>query len=172
MDLRFPVGAFEVERDITAEKRAAWIEEIRLAPVGLRAVVDGLNDEQLDTPYRPEGWTVRQVVHHLPDSHLTSYVRFKLALTEDKPPVRGYDQDGWSQLPDARGPIEPSLALLETLHVRWVYLLSQLTEEDFQRTILHSESGEISLSVNLCYYAWHGRNHTAQITALRERMSW
>lgn len=172
MDLRFPAGEFRVEKNITPEMRAAWIDDIRALPELMREAVAGLSEEQLDTPYRPEGWTVRQVVHHVPDSHMTSYVRFKLALTEDRPKIAGYNQVAWANLVDSRGPVEMSLALLEALHVRWVNLLEQLGDDDYARAYLHSESGTVRMDVNLSYYAWHGKNHAGQITSLRQRMGW
>lgn len=172
MDPRYPAGEFRVEKNITPEMRAAWIEDVRVLPEIMRAAVAGLSDERLDTPYRAEGWTLRQVVHHVPDSHMTSYLRFKLALTEDRPKIAGYNQEAWANLADSRGPIEMSLALLDALHVRWVKLLEQLSDEDYARTILHSESGIVRLDVNLSYYAWHGKNHAGHITSLRQRMGW
>ena len=172
-DLRFPIGEFRFDKETAVEHRETWLEEIEVAPAQLRAAVEGLNAAQLDTPYRPEGWTIRQVVHHLPDSHMNSYIRFKLALTEETPTIRGYDQDGWAQLEDGlRGPIELSLDLLEALHERWVYLLRSLDGSDFERSFLHPELGSVSLWTNLAYYAWHGRHHITQITALRERQGW
>jgi len=139
----------------------------------MRAAVEGLSDEQLNTPYRPEGWTVRQVVHHVSDSHLNSYIRFKLALTEEHPTIKAYDENVWANLDDARNaPIDISLDLLEALHARWVLFLLSLKEKDFQRTFNHSELGAVSLDKNIALYAWHGRHHVAHITSLRERMEW
>jgi hypothetical protein len=135
--------------------------------------VKGLSDEQLDTPYRPDGWTVRQVVHHVADSHVNSYCRFKLALTEDNPSIKGYDENLWAQLTDGRGgPVEVSLRLLECLHSRWVALLRSLGEAEWKRTFHHSELGPVRLDQNAGLYAWHGRHHTAHITGLRDRMGW
>ncbi len=172
-DLRYPIGKFDWKVEVTPERLNQALKDIEQAPSRLRNAVNGLTPEQLDTPYRPEGWTVRQVVHHLPDSHVNSYVRFKLALTEDKPTIRPYLEDRWAQLDDARkAPIEISLNLLETLHYRWMLFLKSLSDADFKRTLIHPESGEIYLDKNLCMYAWHGRHHTAQITSLRERMGW
>jgi len=132
-----------------------------------------LSTEQLDTPYRPGGWTVRQVVHHLPDSHLNSYIRFRLALTEKEPTIKPYDQERWAELDDAKtAPIEPSLALLEALHQRWIMLLRSLIPADFARTFNHPEMGIVTLDATLRLYEWHGRHHTAHITSLRERMGW
>ncbi|HLI30711.1 MAG TPA: putative metal-dependent hydrolase, partial [Terriglobia bacterium] len=146
------------------------IEEV---PARLRAAVKGLSDAQLDTPYREGGWTVRQVVHHLADSHMNSYVRFRLALTESEPTIKTYDQTRWAELRDARtAPVEPSLALLESLHKRWVLLLKSLEAADFSRTFRHPDRGTMTLDQNLALYAWHGRHHVAHITSLRERMGW
>lgn len=172
-ELRYPIGKFVAEADVTEEKRRHWIEEIASTPDQLRAVVAGFRPEQLDTPYRPGGWTVRQVVHHLPDSHLNAYVRFKLALTEREPMVKTYDEAAWAELTDARAaPVELSLALLESLHRRWVLVLRSLTPADFARTFRHPELGRVTLDTYLQMYAWHGRHHVAHITSLRERMGW
>ncbi len=175
MDLRYPIGRFQRPVDVTAEERAAYIEAIAAAPVALREAVRGLDDAQLDTPYRPDGWTVRQVVHHVPDSHLNSYARFKLALTEQEPTIRPYDEKAWAALPDGRSPlVAESLALLDALHARWVYLLRAMTPAEFVRTLVHPEHPEapMTLDVMLALYAWHGTHHVAQITALREREGW
>jgi len=170
-DLRYPIGPFELEGAPTDEEVRRAIDHIAEAPAKLRAAVDGLSQEQLDTPYRPGGWTVRQVVHHVPDSHLNSYCRFKLALTEDEPTIKPYHEDRWAELEDSRAtPIEVSLALLESLHKRWVMLLRSLGPDDFKRGFRHPELGVVSLAQNVCLYGWHGRHHTAQITSLRERM--
>ncbi|MEO7971321.1 MAG: YfiT family bacillithiol transferase [bacterium] len=172
-DLRFPVGAFCFSGTQSNEERAALIDQIADTPASLRAAVHGLTGEQLDTPYRPGGWTVRQVVHHVPESHMHSYIRFKLAITEDEPAIKPYFEDRWAQLQDAlAAPIEPSLDLLEALHDRWVWFLRSLKEEDFDRTFQHPEQGVVSLKKNVALYAWHGRHHVAHITALRERMGW
>ncbi len=173
MDLRYPIGKFKWEEEITAEQRRRFIDQIEEAPARLRATVEGLSPEQIDTPYRPGGWTVRQVVHHLPDSHLNAYTRFKLALTEEEPTIKPYDQERWANLEDSRAtPIETSLALLESLHRRWVVLLRSLTPADYARTFRHPELGVLTLDKNLSLYAWHGRHHVAHITSLRERMGW
>lgn len=173
MDLRYPIGPFSFDGSPTAEQRNGCIDQIEEAPARLRAAVEGLSLEQLETPYRPGGWTVRQVVHHVPDSHLNSYVRFRLALTEDRPTIRPYHEDRWAELEDARNaPIEVSLALLDSLHRRWVLLLRSLKPEDFSRTFAHPELGEVSLEKNVALYAWHGRHHVAQIASLAERMGW
>ncbi len=145
---------------------------LEAAPDHLRAAVSGLSGAQLDTPHRVGGWTVRQVVHHLPDSHLNSYTRFKLALTEDAPVIRPYHEDRWAELPDSRLEPEVSLALLEALHRRWVALLRAMTEQDFSRTFIHPENGEQTLAQSLALYSWHAQHHTAQIVGVRERQGW
>ena len=158
---------------VTAEDRRKYIGQIAETPARLRAAVNGLSDDQLDTPYRPDGWTVRQVVHHVPDSHLNSYIRFKLALTEDQPTVKPYAEDRWAELPDGRtGPVEVSLRLLECLHSRWVALLRSMSEPDWARTFRHPDLGLLRLDRNAALYAWHGRHHVAHVSALRERMGW
>lgn len=173
MDLRFPIGSFKSEGAPTDEDVRRAIEHIAEAPAKLRAAVEDLTPEQLDTPYRPGGWTVRQVVHHVPDSHLNSYCRFKLALTEEEPAIKAYHEDRWAELEEARtAPVEVSLALLESLHRRWVLMLNALEPADFQRTFRHPEIGVVTLAQNACLYAWHGRHHVAHITSLRERMKW
>lgn len=172
-DLRYPIGKFDWKLEVTPERLEQAMKEIETAPQKLRNAVQGLTDAQLDTPYRPDGWTVRQVVHHVPDSHVNSYVRFKLALTENNPTIRPYLEDRWAQLEDGRtGNIEISLSLLEALHKRWILFLRSLSPSDFQKTLVHPDSGELRLDKNLCMYAWHGKHHTAQITSLRERMGW
>lgn len=173
MDLRYPVGTFEFEGTLSSEQRRAMIDQIAATPEKMRSAVMGLSEKQLNTPYRPEGWTVRQVVHHVPESHLNSYVRFKLAITEDEPTIKPYFEDRWAQLDDARtAPIELSLDLLEALHKRWVWFLRSLKDKDFQRTFRHPELGIVSVDKNIALYAWHGRHHVAHITSLRERMGW
>jgi hypothetical protein len=171
-DLRFPIGEFSFSGTQSHDERAALIDQIAATPESMRAAVRGLSHEQLDTPYRPDGWTVRQVVHHVPESHMHSYIRFKLAITEDEPTIKPYFEDRWAQLPDALAPIEPSLDLLEALHGRWVWFLRSLKDEDFDRTFNHSELGSVSLKKNVALYAWHGRHHVAHITRLRKRMGW
>lgn len=173
MDLRYPIGLFKLDGPPTDEKIKQAIKEIADTPAKLAAAVKDLTPEQLDTPYRPDGWTVRQVVHHVPDSHLNSYCRFKLALTEDEPAIKAYSEELWAELDDSRrAPIEVSLALLKSLHERWVLLMKSLAPADFQRTFRHPEIGVVSLAKNACAYAWHGRHHAAHITSLRERMGW
>jgi hypothetical protein len=157
----------------TAEERRRWIEEIAAVPAAMRAAIEGLTGAQLDTPYREGGWTVRQVVHHLPDSHIHAWVRMKAALTDERPLVRAYDEGAYAQLADYRlAPVEGSLALLESLHQRWVVLLGALTESDFQRVYVHPENGPVRLDQQIANYAWHGRHHVAHITELRKRMGW
>lgn len=174
MDLRFPIGPFRMEQEaVTDGDRRKWIDQIAEAPVRLRDAVKGLSEEQLETPYRPGGWTVRQVAHHVPDSHLNAYVRFKLALTLDSPTIKPYDEALWASLPDSRdAPVEVSLTLLEALHRRWVVLLRSLAPADFARLYRNPESGTMRLDRSLAMYAWHGRHHVAHITVLRERMGW
>ena len=172
-ELRFPIGEFRVPKLAGDADRARWIDEIEQAPDHLRNAVDALNEEQQDTPYRAEGWTLRQVVHHLPDSHINAYVRMKLALTEDAPTVRGYFEERWAELPDGRtAPVEFSLALLEALHRRWVGLLRTLTGTDLERAFRRPVLGPITLDTNLAFYAWHGLHHVAHIASLRDRMDW
>ena len=172
-DLRFPIGHFSLPASSMAGIRTANIHTLRLLPERLTAAVAGLGDHQLDTPYREGGWTVRQVVHHLSDSHVNAYIRFKLALTEDWPIIKPYDEAAWAELSDSRWlPIDGSLAFLSTLHQRWVALLESLNDEDFRRGYNHPESGRQSLARVLALYDWHSRHHTAHITSLRARMGW
>jgi uncharacterized damage-inducible protein DinB len=172
-DLRYPVGKPVMESNLTPERRAAMISEIANLPSHLRDAIAGLTEAQLDTPYRPGGWTVRQVVHHLADSHLNSFTRFKLALTEDNPTIKPYDEKRWAEMDDARtAPVETSLAVLAGLHYRWEILLQSATDADFARTFNHPERGKMSLETTLCLYAWHCRHHVAHITSLRSRMGW
>lgn len=172
-DLRYPLGKFTYDGPPTPQQRQELILHIEQAPAQLRAAVNGLSQQQLDISYRPEGWTVRQVAHHVPDSHLNAYVRFKLALTEDEPTIKPYAEDRWAQLADTQAtPVEVSLALLDSLHDRWVRLLRSLQQEDWRRTFRHPELGLVPLEKNLALYAWHGRHHVAHITSLRERNGW
>lgn len=173
MDLRYPVGKFVRPEKISEEDRRQYIAQVEDAPAKLRAAVQGLTEAQLDTPYREGGWTVRQVAHHLADSHMHSYIRFKLALTENEPTVKTYDQERWAELPDARTlPVETSLTLLESLHRRFVAMLRAMSEADFRKTLKHPELGTVALEKYVAMYAWHGRHHVAHITALRERKGW
>ena len=172
-DLRFPVGKFHYDGPPTPEQQRSFLEAIAQTPAQLRAAIKGLSDLQLDTPYRPEGWTVRQVVHHVPDSHLNAYVRFKLALTEEDPTIKPYAEDRWAELADTKAtPVEVSLTLTDSLHDRWVRLLRSLDPAQWKRTFRHPEMGPMTLERTLALYAWHGRHHVAHITELRKRMSW
>jgi hypothetical protein len=172
-DLSYPVGRFQRPVSLSSAERRAGIDVIAAAPATLRAAVRGLNDAQLDTPYRPDGWTVRQVVHHVPDSHANAFIRFKLALTEDTPTIKPYDQDAWATLEDARStPIETSLTLLAMLHDRWVRILNAMSPSDFDRKLIHPENGIMSLDQVLATYEWHSKHHVAHITNLRVRHGW
>jgi uncharacterized damage-inducible protein DinB len=171
--IRYPIGKAQIDPTLTEERRAALIEQLAAAPEQVRAAVAGLDDAQLDTPYREGGWTVRQVVHHLADAHLNAFARFKLGLTEEAPAVKTFDENLWADTEDARrAPVELSLTLLAGLHGRWAALLRSLKAADFDRTIQHPERGELSLAQLLQIYSWHGPHHVAHITALRERMGW
>lgn len=171
--LRYPIGRFCWSSEIGPGSRDQWLRAIEDTPGQLRRVVSGLTVEQLDTPYRPGGWTVRQVVHHYADDHLNSYVRFKLALTEEAPAIRPYGEALWAELPDARlGPIEPSLALLAALHLRWIEAWRALPEADWLRTFYHPKRGPVTLQQLASLYAWHGQHHVAQVRALRVRSGW
>jgi len=172
-DLRYPLGKFSYDGPLTDAQRQEALDNIAQTPAKLRAAVKGLSDAQLETPYRPGGWSVRQVVHHVPDSHLNSYVRFKLALTEQEPTIKPYAEDRWAELADTKAtPIEVSLTLLDSLHERWVRLLGSLSPADWKRTFRHPELGPMTLEKNLALYAWHGRHHVAHITSLRVREGW
>jgi hypothetical protein len=172
-DLRYPIGRWVWPETVDAGERADWMAAVAAAPAALRDAVAGLDDAQLDTPYRPAGWTVRQVVHHVPDSHAQALIRFKLALTEDEPTIKAYHEDRWAELPDYHGGIEPSLRLLEGIHVRWMNLMRGMSEEGWARTFFHPEHGHaLRLDAVLGMYAWHGRHHAAHIVRLRERERW
>lgn len=172
-DPRYPVGKFQRNVEATPERRAEWIQAIAETPARFRAAVEGLADEQLDTPYREGGWTVRQLAHHVPDSHMNAYIRFKLGLTEENPTIKTYDEARWAELEDTRAtPVASSLTVLELLHERWVNLLRSITDEQWARTIQHPEWGPMRLDTMLALYAWHGRHHVAHVTGLRERMGW
>jgi hypothetical protein len=169
--LRYPIGRFSWNE--ISGSREEWLSAIRDTPAQLRRAVRGLNEAQLDTPYRPGGWTVRQVVHHYADDHLNSYIRFKWALTEEAPMIKGYSEALWAELPDARqGPIEPSLTLLAALHERWMAAWNALKEPEWQRVFRHPTRGNVRLEQLAALYAWHGWHHVAQIRALRERNGW
>ena len=172
-DLRYPTGRFAPPSEFTAEWRRQAIDAVAATPARLRAAVLGLNESQLDTPYRQDGWTVRQVVHHVADSHLNAYIRIKLALTEDVPTIKPCEETRWAELPDSADvPIEVSLVLLDALHERWVALLQSMGDADFKRQYVHPETGLHTVDFLLALYAWHGPHHTAYITQLRRRMGW
>ena len=172
LDLRYPIGEFSPPDPLEREQVDAWTDDIAALPADLRRTVARLTDVQLDTPYRPGGWTVRQVVHHLPDSHMNSLIRFKWALTEDRPTIKAYDEKGWAVLPDSKGPIAGSLDLLDALHGRWVSLLRSLSWAQLRREFVHPESGPATLAVTVGSYAWHGRHHLAHIERLIQREVW
>jgi uncharacterized damage-inducible protein DinB len=172
-DLRYPIGRFSAPASTTPEMRAASIQTLHLLPERLKKAVDGLSDEQLDTPYREGGWTVRQVVHHIADSHVNALLRFKHALTEDWPTIKAYDEAAWAEMADSKTlPIAPSLAMIDGLHARWVALLEAMTEDDFQKGFNHPEHGRLALTSALAMYDWHARHHTAHIAGLRARKGW
>ena len=174
MDLRYPVGAFSRPSGTLSQmERKSLIADVAETPERLRRAVGGLSGEQLEVPYRPDGWTSRQVAHHLPDSHMNAYIRLKLALTETEPTIRLYDEAEWAKLPDVRGALlETSLDLLDSLHRRWVVLWESLSEAQFTRTLRHPDFGIMRVDQLLAQYAWHGRHHVAHITSLRERRGW
>src|ERR1051325_6229925 len=170
MDRRYPIGQFNRAGENTPEQRSKLIDDIAAVPQRMRSAVAGLTDAQLDTPYRDGGWTVRQVVHHVPDSHMNSYIRFKLALAEHQPTIKPYDESIWAEFIDAKiAPIEPSLNLLEGLHHRWVFLLRSLSDADVKRKFHHPEIGTVTIDQYIALYAWHGKHHVAHITSLRQR---
>ena len=172
-DLRFPIGRFQRPASLSPQQRRDAIDSIAAAPARLRTAVSGLNASQLDTPYRAEGWTVRQVVHHVPDSHMNALTRFKLALTEDVPTIKPYDEAAWAKLEDVRStPVETSLSLLDALHDRWVRILNAMSESDFSRQLRHPENGPMTLDQMLALYEWHGRHHVGHIISLRARSGW
>jgi uncharacterized damage-inducible protein DinB len=172
--LRYPIGTFRPPPEITPDQRAAWTADIEQLPRLLRTALEGLSEDQLEMPYRPGGWTLRQVAHHVPDSHLNAYVRFKLALTEDEPTIKPYDEARWAELEDSRVlPLDVSLRLLEALHARWGVLLRSMRAEHFQRGFRHPEHGRVmSLEQALALYSWHGKHHVAHVTSLRARQGW
>lgn len=172
-DLRYPIGRFKAPAASVPSVRATHIQTLRQLPDRMRDAIAGLNDAQLETPYRDGGWTVRQLVHHVADSHANSYLRFKLALTEDWPTIKSYDEAAWAELADSRKlPVETSLQLLAALHQRWVTLLESMGEEDFHKGYYHPETGRQNLAQVLALYDWHSRHHTAHITSLRARQTW
>ena len=172
-DPRYPIGPFSPDANPTPEGRSRHVEQITALPTKLRSALRGLSPQQLDTPYRDGGWTVRQVAHHVPDSHMNAYIRFKLALTENVPTIKPYEEAAWARLKDSESTsVEVSLNLLEALHIRWVNLLRSMKTEDFSRKLNHPESGLQTLDHVLALYDWHGNHHVAHITTLRERMKW
>ncbi|UCE93480.1 MAG: bacillithiol transferase BstA [Flavobacteriaceae bacterium] len=172
-DLKYPIGKFTVSEPISREQVTQWIQVLEGFPKRLEALTTPLTDDQVDTPYRPGGWTIRQVVHHLADSHYNSYIRFKWALTEDSPLIKAYFEDRWAQLDDYQAPVELSLNALNSLHNKWVYLLKRLTDKDLKRVFIHPESKEkISLEKNIGIYAWHSKHHYAHIENLLRRKGW
>ena len=172
-DLRFPIGKLERKSSLTPAERTAALDAMAKAPAELRAAVKGLDDTQLDTPYRPDGWTVRQLVHHVADSHMNAYTRFRLALTEDAPTIKPYDEKSWAELPDVRElPVEHSLGILDAMHARLDHLLRKTEPASFARTLVHPENGPMTMDSLLSIYSWHGRHHVAHVRGLRERMGW
>ena len=171
-DLRFPIGKFDKSIEITAEIRQQLTQIIAELPEKINSATKSLSDAQLDTPYRPGGWTVRQTVHHIADSHLNSFIRFKLALTEDVPTIRPYFEDRWAELADSRMPIDVSIKIIEGIHARWTNLLESMSEKDFNKQLNHPDSGVWTLERMLALYGWHSRHHTAHITNLLERNNW
>jgi hypothetical protein len=173
IDPSYPIGKFAYAGPPGEEQREKFIDDIEKTPDALRAAVKGLSPRQIETPYREGGWTVRQVVHHVPESHMNAYIRFKLALTEDEPTIKPYEQQLWAELSDVQStPIEVSLAIMDPLHDRWVRLLRSMKAEDWKRSFRHPELGVVPLEKNVALYAWHGRHHVAHITELRKRMGW
>ena len=172
-DPRYPIGKFSFDGTLTSGQKKHYLDDIEQTPERLRAAVRGLSDQQLNTPYREGGWTVRQLTHHVPDSHMNAYIRFKLALTEDEPTIRPYMEDRWAELAESKqAPIDVSLALLDSLHQRWRLVLRNISDADWKRTFRHPEMGLLSLEKTLALYAWHGRHHVAHVTTLREKMGW
>ncbi len=169
LNLSYPIGEFEWSGPNTDAQRAAFIADIAAVPQRVRLAVAGLNDARLDTPYRPGGWTVRQLVHHIADSHMNAYIRFKLALTETQPLVKPYDEKAWAEMPDSNLPIEVSLKLIDALHERWTVILRHMSAEDFGRKLKHPELGIVDLDRYVALYSWHGKHHVAHITELRNR---
>jgi uncharacterized damage-inducible protein DinB len=172
MDPRYPIGKFAIPAEVTPALRKAAIQDIASTPAKMRAAVAGLTDAQLDTPYREGGWTLRQVVHHVPDSHMNALVRLKLALTEEKPTIKPYDEAAWAKLADAEMPIESSQLLLDSVHARWDVLWRSMKPEHFSRVLVHPDHGERTVDWILFVYAWHGKHHTAHITELRKQKGW
>ena len=172
MDVRYPIGLFQYDGEMDMEVVNKWVKEIEELPRMLQDAVKDLDDEQLDTPYRLDGWTIRQVIHHLADSHMNAYIRLKLALTEESPVVKTYDETKWAELNDYQFPVEGSLLLLEGLHKRWAMLLRTLSQSEMEKTFTHPELGEVLIYKNIGMYAWHGKHHLAHITSLLEQKGW
>lgn len=172
-ELKYPMGKYELEENIDKSSIDKWIKDIESLPQKLSDAVKGLTLQQLQTPYRPDGWTVQQVIHHIADSHMNAYIRFKLALTEDKPMIKPYEEKLWAELPDTKlVEINVSLDLIKSLHQRWTALLKQLNKEQLNKEFLHPESGMKNLKETICNYAWHGNHHLTHITSLKKRMNW
>ena len=172
MDPRYPIGKYE-PKPYSQQQKEQWLNDLKFLPTDLEMAVTNLDEFQLDTPYREGGWTVKQLVHHVADSHANAYIRFKLGLTEDNPPVKPYNEKEWALLNDVQTvPINVSLTWLHAMHQRWVASIRDLTDEQWQRTVLHPQHNEISLWFLLGMYAWHGKHHTAHITTLREQNNW
>lgn len=171
-DMRFPIGEFDADAEVNEDDINEFIKAIENLPGEIRNAVAGLNDEQLDTEYRPDGWTIRQVVHHVGDSHMNAIIRFKLALTEDFPTIRPYFENHWADLSDSKIPLDASLKIIDGVHERWVILLKSMSEKELKRELKHPESGDWNLYKMLAQYAWHSKHHTAHITKLRERNDW
>ncbi|MEO7314455.1 MAG: YfiT family bacillithiol transferase [Ginsengibacter sp.] len=177
-NIRYPIGRQEDQpiskEDFTESVKSSLLIDIKMLPTSLEMAILNLDADQLNTPYRPDGWTLNQLVHHVADSHMNAYVRFKLGLTENEPVIKPYDQDSWALLDDPNTvPINVSLTLLHALHTRWYTLMKSMTEEQWQRTIFHPEMKKpITLWELLKTYAWHGKHHVAQITSLRNRLNW
>ena len=172
MDPRYPIGQFQMPKEVTPARRQQAIDQIASTPAKLRAAVKGLNNAQLDTPYREGGWTVRQVVHHVPDSHMNAYIRLRLALTEDKPTIKPYEEARWAELADSKLPVEVSQTLLDSVHARWDSVWRSMKPEHFARTLIHPDHGERTVDWLLFVYEWHGKHHTAHITELRKQKGW
>lgn len=169
----YPIGRGNLEETPTPEKVAEWINDIEKVPVQLEDAISGLTEKQLDTPYRDGGWTIRQIVHHICDSNINSYIRFKLAVTEDRPTIKTWEQTEWANLDDSKSlPVDVSIKLLKYLHIRWVHFLKTLSAEDHARTFIHPEGGEMTVGENVWNYSWHSRHHIAQIVSTIERFSW
>lgn len=172
MDVRYPIGKFSFDGEVTREILDGWIRDMEQLPDALREAVEDLNEEQIDTPYREGGWTIRQVVHHLADTAINYYARIKLAFTEDKPVIAPFDESKWADLPDNQLPVEVSLTLLKTVHTRFCSLLRNMPDTDFEKKYVHPQTGESKVGITIGIYAWHGKHHLAQITSLRDRKGW